>query len=608
MNNESDAKSIRPKGADDAVTEGRKLSVVRGEEHRALLDVVSSSMKPRAEILSAKAVRGPRPEVIVEGNLHDLIAHVGKVFKAHNEPPGLFQQGGDIIRISVDEEGSAITRTVGRDLFKSIVADCADFKKVKLVKVGKEFEEQEYEVYPPDAVVKALHEDPDCAGIPTLASITRFPIMSRDGFVRTQPGYDRETQTFFMPLPGVTMRDVPVQPTGEDIAYAKNMMAKELLGDFCFAEDGKDWRGNPCSASFAHAFGFGLEPVLRSQMDRNSSTPLHLAQACEKNAGKSKLIRSLILCGACADPDELTPVGQDNEEEWSKQIARCLKSAPGAILIDNVRGGQLNSAILDRALTSPVFSSRKMGSLDSVILRNRKSWGATANNAEMHPDTARRLVYISLEHNTADKVFKNGEIVKWTRDNLAELAWSTRVLVRGWVVAGRPKWRDLRPADEKHKDDAPIRFDSFEDWAACMGGILDWLGIPGFLTNYEKEQQKVDVHGVETVEFFEALYERFPNGAWFSAGEACALLEAVDETGYKRHRLASAIDLKAGEDIHGRNAAGRIGKWMKAHANQSKAGIRLRYDPNAPKRKYYQVTKEGTEADDEFMVIDEIPL
>lgn len=132
-----------------------------------------------------------------------------------------------------------------------------------------------------------------------------------------------------------------------------------------------------------------------------------------------------------------------------------------------------------------------MHSLDSIILDNNKVWAATSNNAIFIEDTARRFVYINLDKPKSkdDKTYSKENLLDWCLDNAGDLAWAVRTIIRGWVVAGRPKWRSLRPADAV-PDGAPASgMPSYETWASVMGGVMDWLGIEGFLTNYRRPRQ-----------------------------------------------------------------------------------------------------------------------
>lgn len=600
----------KKEGVDDAIRAGKKVVMVSKEAEEWHLNKIGKALgvsgydqgdadeelceppKPRSGPVSATSARPAvklRPKILLEGNLFDVAQDAGRVFAKYNDPPRYFQQGGIICKIDVTGAGDEETveaKPVGKALFKVLVADAMDFVEEKITRKGEIFSAPSH---PPDDIVKALFEDPQMTGIPALHGVSRFPLLTRNGDLQEEPGYEPSTKSYYLPKAGCLMGAVPAVPTAADVKKSLELLIKELLGDFRFPEDGKDCASNPVSASLCHAVALIMEPIMRSQMPPMSNSPLHLAQASMKNAGKSKLVRAAILAGTGMDPDELTPAGVDKDEEWAKQIARCLRSAPPAISIDNVRGGQLNSAILDRALTSPFFSIRAMHSLNSMLLANNKTWAASANNIELHEDTSRRLVYITLLHNDDDKVFRNGEIVDWTRKNLAELAWATRVIARGWICAGRPQWRSQRPKDSAMADGAPLRFDSFEGWANTMGGLMDWLGLPGFLTNYKKEASRADKEGDEADEFFAVLLDTFKEKP-FRASDAARHLEYTDASGFKSYRLCHSVRVEAGADLGSRSVATSMGAWLRRHEGQCRAGMTLSEVPG--NRRSYTVTSK----------------
>jgi hypothetical protein len=589
------------KGADDAILAGEKIQFISKEAEMEFRETVRANLQRPKPTSSSRPRTGPiRPVVSTGGDLYEQMEAVRAILPDINLPPNqLFvRNGDDLVRVVSGRRGEASIRSVGKDLLKGLLAEKMRFVKIFVTKDG---DEKEIPTNMPEALAKCMHAAPESYGLPHVTRVTMYPAMRPDATVNSTPGYDPATETYYKPMPGMEMREVSADPSKEEIQEAVDLILDKLFGDFKFREDGLDWHGNLCSASRAHALSLTLEHVAASQIE--DIKPPYLGQAGSPGSGKSLLIRCALIAGTGMAPDEMSTPRSDNEEEWTKQVARCLRSSPAGVLIDNVRGAGLDSATMDKAFTSSLFSARQMNTLDSLFLDNNKVWAATSNNAEFRQDTARRFVYINLEKNT-DKTYQEKTLRIWTIKNAHRFAWAVRTIVRGWVSAGRPKWRSMRPDECKGLDGAEDHI-SYEEWADVMGGILDWLGVPGFLTNAKKSQSGADIEGGDADEFFLAMANKFPGETPFSSSEAAALLEYEAEFG-TRHRLGSAIPIPSGETWRSRSVQTKLGKWLTSHRDQVREGIRLTSVKDRGKSFYY-ITNESPAVPSE-MVIEDLPL
>jgi hypothetical protein len=102
-------------------------------------------------------------------------------------------------------------------------------------------------------------------------------------------------------------------------------------------------------------------------------------------------------------------------------------------------------------------------------------WIATGNNPEFSNEMARRLVRIRLaaeeERPWQRSIFRHPDLMAWVRKNRARLVHACLILCQAWIAAGRP--HGIRIVG------------SFEGWAKVMGGVLETVGIEGFLGNLE---------------------------------------------------------------------------------------------------------------------------
>ncbi len=99
-------------------------------------------------------------------------------------------------------------------------------------------------------------------------------------------------------------------------------------------------------------------------------------------------------------------------------------------------------------------------------------WVATANNARITEDVASRTIVIDLdtnEENPEEREFKNDPLA-YIKANRGQVCGAIITLVRAWQEAGCPAYS------------GPNRT-RFPQWQRVMGGILQTVGIEGFLDN-----------------------------------------------------------------------------------------------------------------------------
>ena len=77
----------------------------------------------------------------------------------------------------------------------------------------------------------------------------------------------------------------------------------------------------------------------------------------------------------------------------------------------------------------------------------------------------------------------------------ADLVHACLVLCQAWIAAGRPL--GLK------------KIGSYENWSHVMGGVLDVIGVDGFLANLDEVLAAVDGEGAEWRGFVSAWWQRF---------------------------------------------------------------------------------------------------
>lgn len=218
-----------------------------------------------------------------------------------------------------------------------------------------------------------------------------------------------------------------------------------------------------------------------------------------------------------------------SDEEWRKQITMALKDGTPVVVIDNVTG-RLDNPDLCKVLTATYHVDRAMKTHDKLMFPVKCTWIATANNVQVAGDMPRRCYWIRIDAKTSNPFqrtgFKIPDLKRWSKDNRGELLASLWTIARAWFAAGKP-----RP------DKKPLG--SFECWSQTIGGILEFVEVPGFLDNaivlYE------DAESMEWEAFLLQLHETF-YGAPFTVAE---LFAATREEKYEDNRMQPTMRAEA---------------------------------------------------------------
>jgi hypothetical protein len=144
-------------------------------------------------------------------------------------------------------------------------------------------------------------------------------------------------------------------------------------------------------------------------------------------------------------------------------------------------------------------------------------------------------------------------------EHRGELVWAACVLVRAWLVRGRPSPRPEVP-----------EFGSFEAWRDVVGGILAVHDVQGFLGNLvELETESPDAAALlNLAELIRA--DKGRGDGPFTVAEIRYLVEDLPD-------IAAAVDPSG--RIGDRNFATRLGLYVREHANQRIGPYRLEHVP-----------------------------
>ncbi len=491
--------------ADRLLAEGRECAIAmpdkEGEDFNDLLRragadgikrcLQAAQTHERTSLLAPKADNATRrglpigfadPEIPLplhrtdEGNLDRAARQTWLLLHKSNLSPWLYRVGSVPSWVVPDDDGLPMVRGLTDERLRYMLAKIADWRKLSA-------NNQLVPAHPPSSLVKALLATPDPV-LPVLAGVVTAPVFGRNGELITDAGYHPDARLLYHPLSGFSVPPVPRCPTKEEIAAARTLILDDLMGDFPFVGE----------AERAHAVALLLLGFVRAMIE--GPTPLHLIEKPTPGTGATLLVDAIatILTGSGASV--MTEGSED--EEWRKRLTAKLRQIPALVLIDNLRR-TLDSSALAAALTAPFWEDRILGVSEMTRLPIRCVWIATGNNPEFSNEMSRRLIRIRLDAHVDRPArrqgFRHPDLMVWVRANRASLVSACLTLCQAWIAAGRPS--------------NPEIIGSYENWSRVMGGVLQVVGIEGFLANIDEMMEASDAEGAMWRGFVSLWWDRF---------------------------------------------------------------------------------------------------
>lgn len=423
------------------------------------------------------------PEVVCNNRqLRDKTGDTLHILYENNRAnPEIFQRGGYLVRVCFDEKHNPYIDLLGDSAFRGILTRITNFVNIKADVHG---ETAIAGLSPPLDVVQDILTLKRW-GFPSLVAITPTPIIRKDGSIVTKHGYDAETGFYYhgnANIPGM-----PESPTKDDVEHAVALI-REALWDFPFDSVG----------SRANAVAALITPIVRPLID--DLVPLAVFDKPQQGTGAT------ILCNAAAviatGTEGGTMGGYRNDEEWRKSITSTLLKGYTVVIIDNV-DGELYSPSLATALTTSIWKDRVLGHSEDALIPNMVCWMANGNNIKLKGDLPRRAYRVKLDAQEAQpwlrppETFLHPYLIPWLKEHRGEILAAILTLAQAWVMAGKPT-----PPD-------PIIIGSFPRWCEVIGGILEYAGITGFLTNLQEMYATMDSETPAWELFLELWYQTF---------------------------------------------------------------------------------------------------
>jgi hypothetical protein len=459
---------------------------------------------------------------------------------------GLYQRGGllvHVVELDAPTPGSAAVRqpagaTVVRELAPPLLRE--QFTRVadwaRMVPAG----EGEYEAvpaHPPGWCVQAVHVRGVWPGVARLEAVVTHPIMLADGSLLAADGYHRPTGVLVR-LPRGLALDVSDLPTRGDALAAAEVLF-DAVCDFPFErpEHRAGWLAGMLTPLAWFAF--------------DGPAPFFLIDGNVRGVGKGLLADTIAIpvLGRRFSAMTYTP----DRDELRKRITSVAAEGERMVLLDNL-AGEVGNDQLDAALTADRWKDRLLGGNRVFDGPLNVVWYGTGNNCELRADTSRRTCHVRME-STDERPeerggFRHPHLRQHLRRNRDRLLSAALTVLRGWVVAGRPR-NGLSP------------WGSYESWSDVVREAVVWAGLPDPGLTRVALQTTADRNAIAMI----ALLRR---------------LQRIDST--RRGLTASEIveaarvhpDLRAAvEDLAGRLDTRPLGYALRSFARRNFEGLFL---------------------------------
>lgn len=299
--------------------------------------------------------------------------------------------------------------------------------------------------------------------LPVTPTIRRAPTMARDGEILDRNGWFGDV---LVDLGDLTPPVVPLDPTTEEIVAARDLILGDVVGDFPFDDGDDDGALGESKASRANAVGMLITQFARDLFDGPS--PLFTIVKPSPGVGGTLLAETAqrLFDGHAS----ATTPNTRNEEEMQKHMVAAAMSDDSFLFFDNVT--EFNSETLKRSTTAEMIGGRVLGLSKTISRPNHFLWQLTGINPRLGPEMARRAVFINLNSRVEDnsaRNYRHDDFKGWLGENRSRIIGAILTLIRAWWVKG------AKPGKAK--------LASFESWSGVIGGILETVGIEGFLSN-----------------------------------------------------------------------------------------------------------------------------
>lgn len=384
---------------------------------------------------------------------------------------------------------------------------------------------------------------------PELRQLNGFveaPVVTGNGRLIDQPGFDAETGLFlaFARIDGY--RRPPARPTKAEAAAAAARLL-ETVSSFPFVD-----------ASDQSAFLAGvITGLLRRLLP---AAPMVAITAPSPGTGKTLILETFALV-AMGRRASVLSLGHD-DAETEKRLAGVLLAGDACIALDNIER-PLKGELLCQVASQQFVRLRPLGASGMVSIPTHALLVATGNNLAVIGDLKRRVAMVRL-----DACEERPEQRTFARDHLEFVLQKRGVMISdalticlAYLAAGAPALDALPPLG------------GFGEWDRMVRRPLVWLGLADPLKASEGlREQDPDIEATRLL--FASWTAAFGGEPRSAADVVAASMDAKPMTSEFVHgELRDALQLVCAEKPNAR----RLGYWLRAHRDRIVDGLALRH-------------------------------
>jgi hypothetical protein len=421
--------------------------------------------------------------------------------------------------------------------------------------------------------------------LPPLNGIASSPLLSEDGTVSRNEGYDPTTGMWCENVPDLDGL-IPDRPT-EDEARAALHLIRETFKTFCFADAVMKDDGGVAVVDTGVPPGRDESAFLNALLTGTCRPSLHLAPAAlfrappmsGAGAGKGLLARCICIIAFGREPHAVTAGA--TSEELEKRIAAELMEGSPALFLDNLNNTAFKSDLLASAITERPAKVRVLGRSQMVPLNASAFVILTGNGLTVSEDLARRFIAVDFDPRTEDpeaRPFKNNIRVE-VKNRRKELLAALLTIWRWGRITN-----DIKPG---------LPFGSFEQWTHWVRDPLLALGCQDPVARVGEAKER-DGRRQTLADAIAIWWDKHQDQPVSVRELHDDVKEALDPQGRGRQYIAASVERLAGTRMAGfvftRQAP--AGKWGAAtyalkktdtdRGHRGHRGHRSETQPDAP--------------------------
>ena len=510
--------AIAEAGGDGDVTDRKKIAPYSARDFEDGNPIqgwpsLKAFMEPDVVDAAARWLTGEELATIhiQDGKLHEQIHQAERALVEASDIP-VFQFGERLVHPKEGEDGPPLIVPYTPATLRGTLTKAATWKRWTKTDGWKP-------ANAPEDVARALVEAGTWTA-PILRGFVESPVITPQGRIIRQPGYDPETKLIaaFRPEDFPSVDDNPTHADAE----AALAVLREATHDFPFV-------GGEGSENEAVGLAGILTALFRRTMP---AAPLHGFSAPSPGTGKTTLVdlASIVATGRASSP--FSPGW--SEEELEKRIGAALAKGDPVLNLDNAER-PLGGDVLNQIITQSSVAIRILGQTKKPDLPTNCAVFATGNGLRVVGDMTRRTLLARLDAGMErpEKREFGRDLYKWGADNRGRLVWAALTIAKAYMAAGEPR----------------VEADTlvgFTDWSRMVQRPLVWAGAGDAAKAVERAQAN-DPQTEQLRTFLVALHQ-------YAGGEA---LTAKEMAAAPEHSELGAV---VREVTGGASMAQRLGK------------------------------------------------